>query len=253
MQNENKPKAMMFDLDGTLARSKQAIESDMSEPLSRLTEIVPVAIISGGKIEQLKEQVADLMPLRTKLENFYLFPTSGASFFIHQNGIWKKQYEHTFSEEEKNTIFAEIIKSVEILKERTGEDLSKMREQIEDRDSQITFSALGQHAKIEDKEIWDPEDIKRKIMKEYLDEKISFATITIGGASSLDITKKGFDKAFGVRKFAEYLKIKEEEMIYVGDKIISDGNDFVVTKTRIKTVQVNSLDDTRNFIKSIIE
>ena len=39
---------IIFDLDGTLAKSKQPIESEMATLLSRLLDVVKVAIISGG-------------------------------------------------------------------------------------------------------------------------------------------------------------------------------------------------------------
>ena len=43
---------------------------------------------------------------------------------------------------------------------------------IEDRGSQITFSALGQQAPLEEKKKWDPDFAKRKGMKTILDKLI---------------------------------------------------------------------------------
>ena len=49
-------KIVAFDLDGTLAPSKQHLESDMSEVLCLLAKEKKVAIISGGSFNQFKKQ-----------------------------------------------------------------------------------------------------------------------------------------------------------------------------------------------------
>ena len=53
-------------------------------------------------------------------------------------------------------------------------------EQIEDRGSQITFSALGQQAPLEEKEKWDPDFAKRKKIKAILDTLIPEFSVRIG-------------------------------------------------------------------------
>ena len=72
-------------------------------------------------------------------------------------------------------------------------------EVIEDRGSQITFSALGQQAPLEQKDKWDPDFTKRKKIKAILDTLIPEFSVRMGGATSIDITKPGIDKAYGIR------------------------------------------------------
>ena len=47
---ESKPmkRLIVFDLDGTLAESKSSLDSEMTELLHKLLDIVKVAVISGG-------------------------------------------------------------------------------------------------------------------------------------------------------------------------------------------------------------
>ena len=87
-------------------------------------------------------------------------------------------------------------------------------EAIEDRGSQITFSALGQQAPLEEKNKWDPDFAKRKKIKAILDTFIPEFSVRMGGATSIDVTKPGIDKAYGIRKLRDLLGISLKEMIY---------------------------------------
>ena len=49
-------RAVVFDLDDTLAASKSAMDPTMSAALARLLERMPVCIISGGRFEQFEAQ-----------------------------------------------------------------------------------------------------------------------------------------------------------------------------------------------------
>jgi phosphomannomutase len=48
---------IIFDLDGTLAESKSALDAEMAALLGRLLRVVKVAIISGGAWPQYEDQV----------------------------------------------------------------------------------------------------------------------------------------------------------------------------------------------------
>ena len=99
-------------------------------------------------------------------------------------------------------------------------------EPIEDRDSQITFSALGQGAPLNEKETWDPDFAKRKAIKAILAPLIPEFSIQLGGSTSIDVTRPGIDKAYGVRKLHETLGIAIADMIFVGDAIFPGGSDY---------------------------
>ena len=55
-------KLVIFDLDGTLAESKQPITSEMAHLLARLLEHKKVAVISGGALPQFLSQIVAQLP-----------------------------------------------------------------------------------------------------------------------------------------------------------------------------------------------
>ncbi len=72
---------IIFDLDDTLAESKSQVQPNMARALTDLLTIKKVAIITGGKYEQIIKQVISQLPENTRLDNLYLFPTCGASYY----------------------------------------------------------------------------------------------------------------------------------------------------------------------------
>jgi phosphomannomutase len=55
-------KLIVFDLDGTLAKSKSSLDAEMSTLLSALLGVVKVAVISGGNWTQFQKQLLSLLP-----------------------------------------------------------------------------------------------------------------------------------------------------------------------------------------------
>src|SRR3989344_2170473 len=95
------PKVIAFDLDGTLAESKQPMSADMGGLLGELLKKMPVAVMSGGGWKQFEKQFLPALPEGMLLDRLYLFPTSAALCLVHRNGAWHPQYDHTFSPETK--------------------------------------------------------------------------------------------------------------------------------------------------------
>jgi hypothetical protein len=81
----------------------------------------------------------------------------------------------------------------EIIYSRRQHVLKVWGEPIEDRGSQITFSALGQQAPLEEKKRWDPDFTKRKKIKAVLENLIPEFSVHLGGTTSVDVTKPGID------------------------------------------------------------
>src|SRR5450432_977611 len=173
-------KLIVFDLDGTLAESKSALDAEMAGLLGKLLVIVKVAVISGGDFPQFEQQVLTNLEHDEQLKNLSLLPTCGTKFYRYESG-WKKLYSEDFSAAEKEKIigsFKHVIASSQLGIEKTW------GEQIEDRGSQITFSALGQHAPIEEKKTWDPDFSKRQKMKALLEKLIPGFSVRLGGTTS---------------------------------------------------------------------
>ena len=241
-------KLIVFDLDGTLAESKSSLDSEMSSLLHNLLLIVKVAVISGGDWPQFEKQLLSNLPPDNCLKNLSLLPTCGTKFYQY-TGEWGKIYSEDFTSVEKEKIISSLKKAI------GTEDFKIDKiwgEQIEDRGSQITFSALGQHAPLEEKEKWDPDFMKRKRMKTLLDKIIPEYSIRIGGETSIDITKHGIDKAYGIRKLRDALGIAIPEMIFIGDALFPGGNDYPAKEAGVTSIRVKDINETKRVIETIV-
>ncbi len=246
------PRVVMFDIDQTLAESKQAIVPSMAKLLSNLLAHAYVGIISGGKLEQFITQIVTRLPETTDLSRLYLLPTSGAALYIHTDAAWQAVYEENLTPDEASRITTAIEEAIE----ETGIlDLSipSYGERIEFRGAQVTLSALGQDTPLALKSAWDPDQKKRSELRAVLIAKLPHYDVKIGGTNSIDITKHGINKAYGVRKLSEMLLIPIEEMLYIGDALYPGGNDEVVKETGIRTHAVANPAETETYITHLLE
>lgn len=241
-------KLIIFDLDGTLAKSKSPIDKEMARLFKDLLEVVSVAIISGGDWPQFEKQVLAHLSENTNLEKLSILPTCGTKFYQFKDA-WNKLYEERFTEEEKNKILDSLHKAIakaNLTIEKTWGD------QIEDRGSQITFSALGQEAPLEAKKDWDTDFEKRKKIVDRLKKPLKGFSIGMGGTTSIDIVKPGIDKAYGIQKLKEILEIKIPKMLFIGDALFEGGNDYPARRTGVDCIQVRDAEETKRVIETII-
>lgn len=241
-------KLVVFDLDGTLAESKSSLDAEMSKLLHDLLGVVKVAVISGGDWPQFEKQVLSHLPHDQRLENLSLLPTCGTKFFRY-SGDWKKIYSEDFTADEKKKIIDSLNKAFQAAGFKVEEVWGEV---IEDRGSQITLSALGQQAPLAEKIKWDPDFAKRKKIKAILDALIPGFSVRLGGATSIDVTKPGIDKAYGMRKLRDILGISLKEMIYVGDALFRGGNDYPAEQVGVISIPVRGPEDTKRVIEAII-
>ncbi|MEO6782189.1 MAG: HAD-IIB family hydrolase [Bradyrhizobium sp.] len=242
-------KLIVFDLDGTLAESKSPLDAEMSDLLHGLLAIVKVAVISGGDWPQFEKQLLSNLPHDQRLANLFLLPTCGTKFYRYDSADWKKIYSEDFTTEQREKILSSLKKAVGIADFKIEKTWG---EQIEDRGSQITFSALGQQAPLEAKTKWDPDFSKRKKIKALVDVSIPEFSVRIGGSTSIDITKPGIDKAYGVRKLRDLLGISLEEMIFIGDALYPGGNDYPAEQAGVVSIPVKDPNETKRVIQTII-
>lgn len=241
-------RAIIFDLDGTLTESKQPLEREMGISLARLFSNMPLAVFSGGALHQFENQLLAFLPKDAHLENLYLFPTSAAQCYTFSNGLWRVVYTNDFTPEEKEKIVTALKDGIE--ETHIVDDLTpKFGERIEERGSQITFSALGQTAPPLLKKEWDPDQKKRTPLWKFLKEKIPEFNIAMNAATSIDITREGINKAYGVGKFADMLDLRIPELLYVGDALFPGGNDAVVIPTGIPVRSVSGPAETAKIIE----
>ncbi|PVE55930.1 HAD family hydrolase [Arthrobacter sp. TPD3018] len=238
-----------FDLDGTLAESKQPLQEPMGEALADLLGVAHVAVISGGDWPQFQKQVASRLPARADLSKLWLMPTTGTKLYVHREGEWQTVYAELFDDATK----AKILKAFDESLEATGFVPEKTwGERIEDRGSQITFSALGQEAPVAEKEHWDPKFEKRKVIQADLKQRLPGLSINMGGATSIDITQEGVDKAYGLKKLRDESGIPLDAMMFIGDAIFPGGNDYPAKELGLDTVRVRDPEETISVVTAIV-
>jgi hypothetical protein len=238
---------IVFDLDGTLAASKSAVDPEMATLLTSLLALVKVAIISGGALPQFETQVLAHLPDHDHFNNLSLLPTCGTRFFRYTDA-WQMLYSEDLSEDQKHKIIAAVNSAVE----SAGFQADKVwGATIEDRESQITYSALGQQAPLDAKSQWDPDFAKRRKIKAILDGLLPDFSVRLGGSTSIDVTLPGIDKAYGIRKLRDILGIPIPEMLYVGDALFPGGNDYPARETGAACIQVRDPDETKRVIEAV--
>lgn len=249
-----KPKLVVFDLDGTLAESKQRVSAEMGELFSQLLQRIPVAVMSGASLKQFETQLLPSLPSDARLERLYLFPTNAASCYLYRQDKWHPEYDMQFSADETEKILKALDEALGEVGLRE-EPPQLWGNRIENRSSgQISFSPLGQQAPVAEKEKWNREhnDI-RKRLRDAVARRLPGFNVAMGGLTTIDITHADVSKAFGIKKLVDLSRIAVSEMLYVGDAFGEGGNDAVVVKSGIKTHPVLGPEETAALIKDILD
>lgn len=245
------PRLIAFDLDDTLAPSKSAIDPRIGSLLIALAERVEVAIISGGQLEQFRSQVVDRLPAASTevLSHIHLLPTCGTQYYrLEEQGI-ATVYAHALTEDEKTRALAAVegeARRLGLWEAETWGDI------LEDRGSQITFSALGQRAPLDAKVAWDPTGSKKNTLREAVATRIPDLEVRSGGSTSVDITHRGIDKAYGMRQLSEQTGIPLEDMLFLGDRLDPDGNDYPVLAMGVECHAVEGWEDTAEYLERLL-
>jgi HAD superfamily hydrolase (TIGR01484 family) len=241
-------KLFVFDLDGTLAESKSSLSPEMAGLLGDLLTFMKVAVISGGAWEQFESQLLAKLPSDDHFENLFLLPTCGTQFY-HYTGSWEKVYSEDLTTEEQERIITSLQKALD----ESGIKVEKIwGDAIENRGSQITLSVLGQQAPLSAKQSWDPDFTKRKKITAILAPLLPDFAINMGGTTSIDITKPGIDKAYGINKLRDQLGISIKEMLFAGDAIFEGGNDYPAQEAGVDSIIVRDTRETARVIQTVI-
>lgn len=246
------PRVVAFDLDDTLAPSKSPIDPRIGDLLLQLAERVEVAIISGGQIVQFRTQVVDRLPEAPyeTLSHFHLLPTCGTQYYRFQDDELVMLYAQDLTADEKRRALAAVeeeAKRLGLWETQTWGDI------LEDRGSQITFSALGQAAPVDAKKAWDPTGERKSALRDAVAARVPDLEVRSGGSTSVDITRKGIDKAYGMRRLAEETGISLGDMLFYGDRLDPDGNDYpVLAMGDVECVSVEGWEDTADKLDALI-
>ncbi|AXA95099.1 HAD-IIB family hydrolase [Microbacterium sp. PM5] len=245
------PRLIAFDLDDTLAPSKSAIDPRIGELLLELATRVEVAIISGGQLQQFQSQVVERLPAAdaATLDRFHLMPTCGTQYYRLEEGGVRTVYAHALTDDEKSRALTAVEEEARRLGLWEAEPWGDI---LEDRGSQVTFSALGQTAPLEAKMAWDPTGEKKNALRDAVAARIPDLEVRSGGSTSVDITHRGIDKAYGMRKLAEVTGISLDDMLFVGDRLDEHGNDYPVLAMGVTCQAVEGWEHTSAYLTELI-
>ena len=239
-------------MDDTIAVTKSPISDRMAEAFNNILDTFDVCIISGGNYNLFHKQFIDRLDLsEAKLKRIHLMPTTGTRYYRYDEATkdWAMQYAEDLTAEEKTKI-AQVME--ESAKQAGYWPENPTGEVIEDRDSQVTYSGLGQYASAESKYAWDPDRTKRMAIREIAQSKLPGLEVRVAGTTSIDITRPGIDKAYGMQKLMDTNGFKKSDILFFGDKLQEGGNDYPVKMFGIDTIEVTRWEDTANCLESII-
>lgn len=252
-------KLIAFDLDGTLAPSKSPADDRMTAALKQLLEKFEVCVISGGKFEQFEKQLLGYMKADpSQLEHLHIMPTCGTRYYRYDivKEAWNKIYAEDFTEADKKKIINALNKGFDDLGYR---EKKVYGETIEDRGSQVTYSVLGQdivevlgEEGLRLKHEWDPDNKKKLELRDYIAPLIPEFEVRVGGVTSIDVTKLGIDKAYGMKKLMEMLDIAKDEILFVGDRLQEGGNDYPVKAFGIDSIEISKWQETAIAVEAIL-
>jgi HAD superfamily hydrolase (TIGR01484 family) len=240
-----------FDLDDTLAPSKAPLPDEVAAVLVRLLDRVSVAIISGGQIGQFRDQIIARLGGASDegLARLHLMPVTGTQYWRFDSGEWVLRYEDGLTAAEKAAALAAL--------ESTAKDFGYWESQtwgpiLEDRGSQVTFSALGQQAPVEAKRAWDPDGVKKNRLAAAVQEQLPGLSVRSGGSTSIDVTRAGVDKGYALTKLVGVCGIPITQMVFVGDRLDEAGNDYPVVRTGVRTHAVTGWQDTAAYLETLL-
>ena len=245
------PRLVAFDLDDTLAPSKSALDPTMIELLVKLLGVTEVCVISGGQFGQFQAQIIDNLPVISAetLARLHLMPTCGTQYYRADTQGWTQVYAENLSEDQKTRAHDAVEQSARSLGYWESDTWGPI---LEDRGSQITFSALGQAAPVAAKTAWDPSGEKKNTLREAVQALLPDLEVRSGGSTSVDITRQGIDKAYGMKRLAELTGVDLDDMLFVGDRLDENGNDYPVKVLGVECIAVEGWPDTAALLEDLI-
>lgn len=251
-------RAIIFDLDGTLTPSKAPMTADMAHAFAQVLDVFEVCVISGGSFKRFEKQLFTNLPEGVRLSKLTIMPTCGTQRYEYDDaaGNWRLAYIDELSGHQRQLIITVLEQGIA----RFGYDkLEAHGERIEDRGSQITYSALGQdiadvHGEegLRRKAAWDVDDTKKERLREYVRQRLPDFEVRISSPTSIDVSRPGMDKAYGVNEFLRIRGLSPEEVVFFGDRLMPGGNDYPVKLLGVDCVPVKNWQETASILKQIV-
>ncbi|HIJ12044.1 TPA: HAD-IIB family hydrolase [Candidatus Woesearchaeota archaeon] len=238
-------KWIFADVDGTISESCQPMAAEMATEINRLlANGYNFVFISGTK----KSLLLDMISPHLDHKHFVL-PTTGTKCIEVHNEKQEEIYSHGLSGEEKEEIMDALntlVAKFNMISMTTKED------QIQNRESQVTLSVIGRGAPKNLKDAHDPSGERRQVWANYLKTLLDPTKyeMTVAGSTSIDVTKKGIDKAWGITQFSKIYNVELDSILFFGDRTQPGGNDYPAT-TIVDSVTVTCPQDTLKHLRKL--
>lgn len=246
---------VLFDVDGTLTKSRCSIEQSMIDILLQLKQNndIELAIVGGSNYEKIVEQLGkDTLQLFT-----WVFSENGLVTMKHGKQIACESMIQKLN----NAPFTELM-NICLLSLSKIDYPYKFGSFIEHRNGMINISPIGRACPQEHRDIFYNQDKLHKYREQLIkyvktkwedymyrndlsDLELSFS---IGGQISVDIFPKGWDKTYCL----SFITDDYDKIYFFGDKTYEGGNDYEIFKhTRTKSYHVNNYQDTIIFLQNL--
>lgn len=249
-------KVLAFDIDQTLNVAKTPITDEIAELLVRCLDHFAICPISGQKFDQFLIQIVNRLknPTPAQLENLHLFVAQGTQYYRYNTAKndWEQAYNYPLTAEQVKKITETMEQAAKELGFWYADQLDEGDEIIENRLSQVTFSALGQKAGTSEKYDWDPDLKKRTKIVARCKELSPEFEYEIGGTTSINAITPGMNKEFGMNHLLEELGVEKSDVLYFGDMTMPGGNDYPIVKMGIDTITVRNHEDTAFALRGIL-
>ena len=236
------PKHFFFDLDKTLTKSRSAMEPAHQEIFERLCAEKDVIVVTGGTIEQIREQVTP------RFTGKYITLAQSGNQTIAKDGtsLWYDKLN-----DEQVAASLECIAKLQHYFNITVRDENDI---IENRGAQISYSVLGFHEDIDKKYAFDPDESKRQAALKHFSDDIQKllgvgVEVVPAGTTNFSFIPAGKHKGYNVNRLREHMHWHAADCVYVGDALFPGGNDAVVIGI-VPTHAVKDPDETFAFIES---
>lgn len=255
---------VLFDVDGTLTRSRMAITLEMEQFLLKLKEKVDVGLVGGSDLAKIAEQM-------TSIDCGESFQSQDSDSQIAQ---LIKKYDYIFAE---NGLLAyhdgRLIGKQSILNELGEERVQrfinfalgylsrltipkKRGNFIEFRNGLINVSPIGRSCSRDERNDFFAYDQKHGIREKMVnafqqefngtDIEMDFV---IGGQISIDCFPRGWDKKFCLRFIPDD---RYDKIYFFGDRCLPNGNDYALfSHERTIGYAVKCPDDTREQVEKL--
>ena len=257
-------KVLSFDIDQTLNIAKTPIPPEIAELLIKCLDHFEIAPISGQKFDQFliqivnplleagvtTDQLVHLHLFVAQGTQYYKFPTSHSQNYREDD--WHQVYNHPMTDEQISKLSAAMEQAARELNLWEEDKLQPGDEIIENRLTQVTFSALGQKAGTEEKYAWDPDMKKRNQIAARARELAPEFEYEVAGTTSINGITPGMNKVFGMTHLLEELHVEKPDVLYFGDMTQPGGNDYPVVEMGFETITVRSHEDTAYALRGIL-